>query len=91
MKQLKLELPNTKEEIITIADISNTFRGVIIALKNNTVVGMIIYDDSVEIWYFTDNISISERTIKYNDSLMALIKLLLNNGTCDSFNVIKFE
>ena len=57
MKQLKLELPNTKEEIITIADISSTFRGVIIALKNNTAVGMIIYNDLAEFWYFTDNIS----------------------------------
>lgn len=88
MKQLKLKLPNTKEEIITIADISGTFREVIIALKNNTAVGMIIYDDLAEFWYFTDNIS--EGNIKCNDSLMTLIKLLLNNGTCDSFNVIVF-
>ena len=51
---------------------------------------MIMYDESVEFWYFTDNISISEGNIKYNDSLIALIKLLLNNGTCDSFNVIVF-
>ena len=32
MKQFKLELPETKEGVITIADISSTFSGVILLM-----------------------------------------------------------
>ena len=90
MKQLKLELPKPKEGVITIADLSATFGGVIIALKNNNAVGMILYDDSVECWYYTEYIYHGEY-VDYSNSLMELIGLLLKENTCDSFNVIKFE
>lgn len=88
MKQLKLNLPTHKEDTIEIAEINPYFPGIILGLKDNKVMGIILYVTGG--WYFSESIYSESDTVA-EPELYMLINLLIGNKTCDSFNVIKFE
>ena len=87
MKQLKLNIPARTENTIEIAAINQDFPGIILCLKNNEVVGVILRDTYD--WYFSESIYSDSRTVT-KPELYTLITLLIDNKTCDSFNVIVF-
>lgn len=87
MKQLKLIIPECKEDAIDLSQIDTEFKGIIMAIKDNQTIGTIIFDDS---WCLIESISSQDYTyVEY--SLVDLISKLLKANVCDSFTVIKFE
>lgn len=87
MKQLKLNLPVSTKDTIDIVEINPDFPGIILGLKDNEVIGVILY--GTDEWYFLESIY-SERGREAEPELYMLINLLIGNKTCDSFNVIVF-
>ena len=89
MRQLKLIIPECKEDTIDLSHIDNGFKGIIMAIKDNQTIGTIIFDDSCSIWCLIESISSQDYT--YTEySLVSLILKLLEANVCDSFTVIKF-
>lgn len=87
MKQLKLIIPECKEDTIDLSLIDTEFKGIIMAIKDNQTIGTIIFDDS---WCLIESISSQDYTYA-EYSLVDLISKLLKADVCDSFTVIKFE
>ena len=88
MKQLKLIIPEYKEDTIDLSQIDVEFKGIIIAIKDNQAIGTIIFDDSS--WCLINSITLDDYT-RSDCSLVNLILNLLQTNMCDSFTVIKFE
>ena len=88
MKQLKLIIPEYKEDAIDLSQIDVEFKGIIIAIKDNQAIGTIIFDDSS--WCLINSITLEDYTYA-EYSLVDLISKLLKANVCDSFTVIKFE
>lgn len=88
MKQLKLIIPEYKEDAIDLSQIDVEFKGIIIAIKDNQAIGTIIFDDSS--WCLINSITLEDYTYA-EYSLVDLILKLLKANVCDSFTVIKFE
>lgn len=87
MKQLKLNLPVSTKDTIDIVEINPDFPGIILGLKDNKVIGVILY--STDEWYFSESIY-SECGREAEPELYMLINFLIDNKMCDSFNVIVF-
>lgn len=87
MKQLKLIIPEYKENTIDLSHIDNEFKGIIIAIKDNQAIGAIVFDDS---WRLINSFDLEDYTYA-EYSLVDLIQELLKTNVCDSFTVIKFE
>ena len=89
MKDLILPKNNQKDQI-NIVKIIPSFKGIIIAYKDNKPVQFIIDNDGE--WSSSDTIDIS---IMYEgrveNSLIELCNVLINDGIADSFKVIEFE
>ena len=90
MKQLKLIIPEYKEDAIDLSQIDTEFKGIIMAIKNDQTVGSIVFNNSCEDWNFINNINADDYT-RSDCSLVNLILNLLQTNMCDSFTVIKFE
>ena len=88
MKQLKLIIPEYKEDAIDLSQIDVEFKGIIIAIKDNQAIGTIIFDDSS--LCLINSITLEDYTYA-EYSLVDLISKLLKANVCDSFTVIKFE
>lgn len=81
-------LPKTSENSIDLSRITPNSKGIIIAYKENNIIGYILYYDGE--WTFVDNINF-ENEVESNYNLAELLEHLINKRYTDSFKFMEFK
>lgn len=85
-----INIPKSSDTTIDLAAITNNYKGIIIAYKEDMVVGRISYCSDTELWYFCDNVD-NEQFNTCEGTLLELInKLIDTKHIADNFRLLEF-
>lgn len=84
----KLLIPEPSENCIDLSEITPGFNGLILASKDENIIGTIMYDDNSEEWLYTECVHIND-PIYSNESLLNVIKAVIRNSPNIQFYTTK--
>ena len=85
-----INIPKSSELTIDLAAITNSYKGIIIAYKEDMAVGSISYCSDTDLWYFCDNIDY-EQFDTCKGTLLELINELIDiKHIADNFRLLEF-
>lgn len=89
MKTIKL--PENSDKYVELADISEYTKGIILAYKNDIVVGYIAYNSCDGCWYFLNTIDVTETHAAEEELIIDLIRYMIKRKVADDFKLIEFN
>nr|DAO29862.1 MAG TPA: hypothetical protein [Bacteriophage sp.] len=85
-----INIPKSSDTTIDLAAITNNYKGIIIAYKEDMAVGRVSYCSDTELWCFCDNVD-NEQFNTYEGTLLELInKLIYTKHIADNFRLLEF-
>lgn len=90
MNMKYINIPKNENLTIDLSAITKNYKGIIIAYKEDIVVGRISYCSDGDSWYFYDNIDDTDY-IEVKDTLLELINELIDTRhIADDFRLLEF-
>lgn len=86
MKELRIPVP--QDDIVEVSEISDDYKGIILCYNGEKAVGYIFHN--YDTWYYNIDIDVEE-SMTDDDTLISLIKRLVQAGTCNRFKVVTFQ
>lgn len=85
-----INIPKSSDTTIDLAAITDNYKGIIIAYKEDMAVGSISYCSNTDLWYFCDNID-NEQFEMCRSTLLELINELIDTKhIADNFKLLEF-
>lgn len=85
-----INIPKNNDLTIDLAAITENYKGIIIAYKEDIAVGKISYCSDTELWYFNDNLDNAQFDV-IKGTLLALINELIDTKhIADNFRLLEF-
>lgn len=85
-----ITIPKSSDTTIDLAAITNNYKGIIIAYKEDVAVGSISYCSDTDLWYFCDNIDSNQFDICEGTLLEVVNKLIDTKHLADNFRLLEF-
>lgn len=85
-----ITIPKSSDTTIDLAAITDNYKGIIIAYKEDMAVGSISYCSNTEMWYFCDNIDNAQFDTVKNTLLELITELIDIKHIADNFRLLEF-
>ena len=85
-----INIPKSSDTTIDLAAITDNYKGIIIAYKEDMAVGSILYCSNTDLWYFCDNIDNEQFEICKSTLLELITELIDTKHIADNFRLLEF-